>query len=509
MSKENLSNESAKILSELSSKKESEISLDDVAIDNSKSRKLLELIAIPHWFNKDISNNLISIYEKYANEKVVADYPDLLKYTFVSEYKSGYYVLHERVRDLLIDHWRNDESNLLILLSRGMVNYLEQQTILPNGSISNLVLQGEIIYHELISEEEKGFVRLREIFKQSEKVNNFSQCEFILRLAHEQKRMLSSETFSQIDYYWAWLKILQGFPSDALDTLENINKKNLPQEIVLRIRALEAEALRHLGKYPEALDVLYSLLETYQNQQKSSSEAFILTLIAMVLYKLEQRSGAIKNYEKALNLYGEIEDREGITWVNYNLGILYSFSRKTWEKALLHLEIAKKYWEETNNWYFLASTFQSLGRAFEFGGKWEEALHNYYRNFELCADTDNEVGLASSLLHLGRIYVKLGQWEKAIDSLSRSIEIYARYNMHSPLGDSYRVLADAHREVGNWLKSDNMYDNALREYKKANNKFGQAVVLSHWGEMKVYSEQYSSAARLFRRASGIWKNLEK
>lgn len=509
MPSDKLSRQSATLLSELLSKQESKTPINNVVDPGSDIGRLLLLIAIPHWFSETITTRVVSLYEKHTNKKIEVPFTELLFLSFVSEYRPGHFVLHERIRNSLIRYWRDNEANLLVLLSKDLINYFEQYLNVQNNNISRLFIEGEIVYHMLLSSPEKGLSRLRNIFEQNEMLNNFSNCEFLVKRAYEQKPMLSVETESQIDYYSIWLKILQGYPSSALELLREIKNRNLPQQILLQHQALEAEALRHLGRFSDALEILNILLKTYHEQSNRSSEAFILSLIAMVQNSLGQKSESIIKYHEALELYNDIKSQEGVYWVHHNLGALYSFSRSNWKDAVVHLKIALEYWKNIGHDYYQANTLQNLGRAFELGGEWKEALNYYQRSLDLRTNTDDEVGTAASLLHLGRIYVKIGQWDNAIITLYKCINIYDRLNMFSPLGDSYRVLADAYREIGDWENSENMYERALFKYKKAKNKLGMAVVLTHWGQMKVYSEDYSSAANLFHRASTTWKKLEK
>ncbi len=131
---------------------------------------------------------------------------------------------------------------------------------------------------------------------------------------------------------------------------------------------------------------------------------------------------ALENYQKALKLYLEIDQKNSISKAYNNIGIVYK-SQGNNTKALEYLQKALKIQEEIGE-QSVAVTLTNIGVIHFENGKNATALQYYNKAYKLFETIDNQRGFALLNNYLGDYYKKQKDDVKAVTYYTKSLNLY-------------------------------------------------------------------------------------
>lgn len=160
---------------------------------------------------------------------------------------------------------------------------------------------------------------------------------------------------------------------------------------------------------------------------------------------------ALKNYEQALKLYQEIQERPNISKVLNNIGILYK-SQQIYPKALYYLKEAYK--------------------------------------IQL---SPGEQNAPMTLTNIGVIYFELGEYQNAIDYYKKAKKGFEKNNNKRGSALLNNYLGDYYTKQDNQILALEYYQKSLNLYEEIQNKFGASLSLYNIGLLLQKQQKYSEA----------------
>jgi signal transduction histidine kinase/CheY-like chemotaxis protein/HPt (histidine-containing phosphotransfer) domain-containing protein len=210
--------------------------------------------------------------------------------------------------------------------------------------------------------------------------------------------------------------------------------------------ALENNYRKALTEFNEAL-ALFNELNDKTGITRCHNE------ISGIYFKLGDCPSALENIFKSLRLQTELNDFEGIAWCDNEIGKIY-IHLQDYNKAIEHFRKALKVHEERKNRQEMVNSFFLLGNAYNWMDEYEKAEYYLLRSLngiENLSDVDTK---AKTLGSLAILYTKLKQFDKALNFFHESLDM-------ASLGATASVKAQLKKSLGNLYLDLTQYDKAI------------------------------------------------
>lgn len=262
------------------------------------------------------------------------------------------------------------------------------------------------------------------------------------------------------------------------------------------------------GRYPEALALQRGILERASRRGDTASVARAETDIAILLRRQGDLSPALSGFERALNLYRQLKDNDGIADVLTHIGLirlnqgLYSTSLESLRESLkLQQAGAKAEIERTYHYlgllyaglreYETARTFLdrglaearrladpsreapllgSMARTANLAGSHSEALTLALEAERLAERLGSPPGQAYALLENGRAKLGLNKLDEAREALLRGAAVAERLGQRSTLARYRATLAEVAARQDRPEEALALWQQALPEFKSGDDQ---------------------------------------
>jgi serine phosphatase RsbU (regulator of sigma subunit) len=186
---------------------------------------------------------------------------------------------------------------------------------------------------------------------------------------------------------------------------------------------------------------------------------------------------ALENYNTALVLfrqhsenYKDIDEedynvgRDGMARIYLNIGMVY--------KELNDLGLANdnfrrslNLFTELDNKQGIANAQSQIGLVYLEGGSYQEALDATMNALNVNREIGRRKETAEALGNIGDIYYEWGRFQEALNSYNQSLEMHKELNLKKEVYDKYKKISDTYAAIGNYrlaLENYEMY-NALKD----------------------------------------------
>ncbi len=144
--------------------------------------------------------------------------------------------------------------------------------------------------------------------------------------------------------------------------------------------------------------------------------------------------------------------------------------------------------------------FHSMAVCYHVLGERHKAVEYYEKAFKTYQAIDYSPheryrGSASAATNLGRTYLALGETQKAIDSLNLGLENWKKAEERWGEARVYYYFGELYFSLGNWQAAQDNYDQALRLWRISNRPYDIGNVLQSLGKLSLKNHDYTAAAR--------------
>ena len=256
-----------------------------------------------------------------------------------------------------------------------------------------------------------------------------------------------------------------------------------------------------------ALQSLQAALEIYQEIEDKEGIAKSLNNLGLVYDDLGQYEKAINYYQQSLAIYREIEDKKGMAAPLNNLGVVYENLRQ-YEQAINYYQQSLAIEQEIGNKEGIAASIYNLGIVYYYSGQYEKALDYYQQSLAIYREIENQQPIADSLNNLGLVYRSFRQYEKALDYLKQSLDIYQEIENKIGTANSLHNIGNVYADLKQYEKAIDYNQRALEIYQEIDNKEGTAKSLNNLGLGYYDLGQYEKAEDYHRRSLAIQLDTE-
>jgi len=178
--------------------------------------------------------------------------------------------------------------------------------------------------------------------------------------------------------------------------------------------------------------------------------------------------------EEQLAISEHAEDKQGLTILYTNLGIIY-LEKGSLDSALLCLEKGLALAEELGNKLFTTICIGSIGSVWEKKGDYARAMQNFERDLELCKQLGDKQGTAIACGLIGDLLSITGEFERSNAFQEENLALSRSLNYKKGIAKALNTLGDNWYYLGDLKRSINYYNEAI-EYAR---EMGNKLVLGH------------------------------
>ena len=240
-------------------------------------------------------------------------------------------------------------------------------------------------------------------------------------------------------------------------TLSVLEKNDLSKRDFAVIQSKRGECLVKLGKHEEVLNLAKKTLAEIENLGFTAIELGFYNQMISTQWRLGQFEKALKTYEiceQIVNSLGENLSREVIeafATIKMNKAGVYYFQGKLKEVQII-LNDCLKLFEELDDKEGISKVLNNLGLVIQEQGELNEALKIYERTLDLYIVLDRKQEQGVLLTNIGRIYYDKGEFDLALAYQEKSLVLLKKYSSNAFIaypvtrfGDTYYAKGDYER----------------------------------------------------------------
>ncbi len=202
--------------------------------------------------------------------------------------------------------------------------------------------------------------------------------------------------------------------------------------------------LLYAGGRPDSAEYYLNLVKDLVNgaveSEKDALNSNYNTVAAMFYKKTGSYQKAIPFFEKAINLYKKIGDKESTAGQLLNLGNTYTALGNYQKATEQHLRSLKLF-EETGSDRGISFCYQSLSNSFTQLKQYNQALLYANKSLKIKTALNDRRGLGSAQSGLGDIYFGMGDLDKALFHFNESIKIAVEQKIMPDIQSNYLNIA--------------------------------------------------------------------
>ncbi len=256
--------------------------------------------------------------------------------------------------------------------------------------------------------------------------------------------------------------------------------------------------LKAVGKYKEAVEVLYAALELkekigYSDRSISST----LLNIGLIWDLLREPEKALNYYERSLMLKKSLQDSLGISRLLSNISVIVK-NQGELDRAISIIQESMYYNQTAANFNQSYINHLNLGNIYKKKGKSDLFLTHMDSAYFFASGLKNPDYLSDIHQNLGTYYYEQKNFDKAIEHLNKAIQIPGKNITHVLLYENYNSLADAYLASGD-------IEQAYQHLEISNRYRDSVYVIEHQKAIQEVREKYESEKKEKELAL---KNLE-
>ena len=261
------------------------------------------------------------------------------------------------------------------------------------------------------------------------------------------------------------------------------------------------DALMTAGDFPAALEAAEAAVASAAAAGDLRAQATAELRVSDALYYLGRREETLAPMERALALYQQIGDLEGIGRSYYSLA--YYYERSESAKMIELLEKGRLYAEQAGDSRLTMNIANAMGVALWSMGRYDEASASLEQSIAIAREAGNGPALASANQNLGLIHLHRGENLDALEHFSQALaELEKAGNTHGVavvlgnMGNAYLSLRDLEAAL-------DCYRRALQRHRQNGYLRGVAIQLNNLASLHEMLEEFAEAGPLRREAVEI------
>jgi signal transduction histidine kinase len=276
---------------------------------------------------------------------------------------------------------------------------------------------------------------------------------------------------------------------------------NFPRGIALGYKNI-GNFYTEQGGYNEAIEHFSKALRIYEDLGDKEGINQCLNNIGNVHRYLANYDEALDYFLKSLAMSEEIGAKQGIAYALNNIAIVYAMLEK-YDEVLEYFLKSLKISEEIKDTKGIAYSLNNIGLVYEEMNDYETALEYHLRSLKMKEDLGNIGGISSSLKNIGNLYFWMEKYEKALDYGQRSLEINEEIGNKNGIVHSSINIGAIYLAQQNYEAAAQLYQQALDVAREIGAKDLIKESYNHFSQLYTAKKDYLKALEYYKLYSAI------
>jgi CHAT domain-containing protein len=252
------------------------------------------------------------------------------------------------------------------------------------------------------------------------------------------------------------------------------------------------------GQFAASLESLQKALMLYQNLGDAQGIANCLGSLGDTYFSLGQYEQAVGFYHQSLILRKAVDDRTGEVEALVGLSNTYLYLGQE-ERAKKFEQQAQAIRREIGNPKRQAAFLNNLALDSQSQGQYEEAIAFNLQQLAIARETGDTSLTTESLQKLAQAYQASGQSQKAIELYQQQLEFAKKSNDSAMEATALSQLANAYESLGQSPKAIELYQQELEIARKSGNPAQEAIALNQLATAYESQGEYPKAIELYQQ----------
>ena len=261
-----------------------------------------------------------------------------------------------------------------------------------------------------------------------------------------------------------------------------------------------------VGVAPQKVFSLPSEQKIAQTVQTQKVEADRLYEQGIALFQNSQFEASLQFLQLALNIYRNINDREGEKFTLGDLGSAYN-ALNIYAKAIEYSEQALALAQKTHDRQQEGQALGNLSIAYFGVANYGKTIEYSEQRLVIAQEFKDQGGEERALRYLGNSYFQLGNYKKAIEYQEKHLVIVRAIKDYEGEGRALAVLGNAYGKLDNYAKAIEHSNQALTISQKVKDRKVEALALSNLGAAYGQMGNYSRAVEYQEKRLAVAREL--
>ena len=260
------------------------------------------------------------------------------------------------------------------------------------------------------------------------------------------------------------------------------------------IRQLFDLYLKHRKGNPySALNYLHQAQVIASNIHNDEKIALILYHKGYLYRMLGIYNFAIKSYVASLHYFEKVNDKDMMGWIYLDIGNLYFIQKDKSNVAIDHYEKAVALFAELGETQGIVVANNNIGLIYKDRKEYDKALGYFYKDTELCSRINDTEDHVLALSYIGQVYLAKQKNDSAQKYFDKGYELSVAKKLKEWIAysyDNYASLDNARKRPQSAIAN---YEKALALYTEIDDKLNIATILQKISTVYAQEKDYKKA----------------
>jgi tetratricopeptide (TPR) repeat protein len=265
--------------------------------------------------------------------------------------------------------------------------------------------------------------------------------------------------------------------------------------------------LYYMSEFHKAVDEFEKALGIFNEANDKKGQALALNWLGSTYFRLGNYPIALKNHLKGSQLEKELNDAKGEASSFHNIGNIY-FTLGDYEISLEYFIRSMKIDEEMADEDGVALSLCCIGLVYQALGDYQKALDYHLKADEIFERTGDRTGKMISVNNLGDLYCELKEHEKALESYRESLKISEELQEQFIRGNSLHGIGKIYRDLKDNEKALEYLQKGLNITRELGDKETEQAILISLGKFYKERGNLEESFKYFQQVLSIAEDIK-
>jgi len=254
-----------------------------------------------------------------------------------------------------------------------------------------------------------------------------------------------------------------------------------------------------------ALEFYQKALEIFQEINNRSGIAKCFNNMGIVYKSLGNKEKELLFYQKALEIAEEQKDQPGIARYLNNIS-LYHSSLGNYDKAIEGLEKSLIIMERLNDIPLISRNLNNLGTIYAHQGNNPKALEYFQRSLKIAEQQNDKMSIINALLNISTINLSLSNDNTALENLHSALEIAEEINDYSRIAGCLLNIGKVYQKT-DYAQALEYFQRALDISEKHNYVAIRLASLIYISDLYLEQDKIEIAYEMLQKALTVSESI--